>query len=135
MNKLKGVISEIQSDNGISLITVQSTGINISAIMVEAINSPSSLEAGNSILVTFKETAMSIGKNLSGEFSIRNRFDGEIISIEKSNLLTRIILNFNQMQLVSVITTASAERLHLSVGDHVTGLVKTTDIILIKTSD
>lgn len=135
MNKLKGVISEIQSDGGILLITITVSGITISAIMVEATNASFSLKSGDTILVMFKETAMSIGKNISGEFSIRNRFEGEINHIEKSRLLTKIILNFNHIQLVSVITTASAEHLNLEVGDHVTGLVKTTDIILIKTSD
>lgn len=135
MNKLKGIISEIQSDNGISLITIETSGTNISAIMVEADNASSFLKPGDNMLVTFKETAMSIGKNISGEFSIRNRFEGEIAHIEKSRLLAKIILNFNQTQLVSVITTASAENLALHVGDYVTGLVKTTDIVLIKTSD
>ncbi|TAN02030.1 MAG: hypothetical protein EPN39_00685 [Chitinophagaceae bacterium] len=135
MNKLKGIISEIQSDNGISLITIETSGTNITAIMVETANASSFLKHGDNMLVTFKETAMSIGKNISGEFSIRNRFEGEIAHIEKSRLLAKIILNFNQTQLVSVITTASAENLALHVGDYVTGLVKTTDIVLIKTSD
>lgn len=135
MNKLKGIISEIQSDNGISLITIETSGTNITAIMVETANASSFLKPGDNMLVTFKETAMSIGKNISGEFSIRNRFEGEIAHIEKSRLLAKIILNFNQTQLVSVITTASAENLALHVGDYVTGLVKTTDIVLIKTSD
>jgi molybdopterin-binding protein len=135
MNKLKGIISEIQSDNGISLITIETSGTNITAIMVETANASSFLKHGDNMLVTFKETAMSIGKDISGEFSIRNRFEGEIAHIEKSRLLAKIILNFNQTQLVSVITTASAENLALHVGDYVTGLVKTTDIVLIKTSD
>lgn len=135
MNKLKGIISEIQSDNGISLITIETSGTNITAIMVETANASSFLKPGDNMLVTFKETAMSIGKDISGEFSIRNRFEGEIAHIEKSRLLAKIILNFNQTQLVSVITTASAENLALHVGDYVTGLVKTTDIVLIKTSD
>jgi molybdopterin-binding protein len=135
MNKLKGIISEIRSDNGISLITIETSGTNITAIMVETANASSFLKHGDNMLVTFKETAMSIGKNISGEFSIRNRFEGEIAHIEKSRLLAKIILNFNQTQLVSVITTASAENLALHVGDYVTGLVKTTDIVLIKTSD
>lgn len=135
MNKLKGVISAIVTDKGISLITVNVSGIKILAIMVEATNMPSSLKSGDTILVAFKEISMSIGKNISGEFSIRNRFESIITYIEKSKLLTKVILNFNQCQLVSVITTASADRLGLNMGDHVTGLVKTTDIVLINTSD
>lgn len=134
MNKIEGKISAIESDDGISLITIQALGIHISSMMLEATHTPSSsLKPGDPVIVAFKETAMSIGKNISGGFTIRNCFDGEIIEMEKSKLLTKIILDFNQASLVSVITTGSADRLQLKVGDQVTGLVKTTDIILIKT--
>lgn len=135
MNKLKGIISEIQSDKGISLITIEASGLPVSAIMVEATNGQTLLKRGDNVMIMYKETAMSIGKNISGAFSIRNRFEAEITHIEKSSLLAKIILDFNQNQLVSVITSASAERLALKVGDSVTGLVKTTDIVLIKTPD
>jgi molybdopterin-binding protein len=133
MNKIEGKISAIESDEGISLITIQALGIPISSMMVEATHTSFSLKPEDPVIVAFKETAMSIGKSISGGFSIRNCFDGEIIKIEKSKLLTKIILDFNQTSLVSVITTGSADRLQLKVGDRVTGLVKTTDIILIKT--
>lgn len=135
MNKLHGIITEIASDDGMALITIQASGIKVTAIQVDANDESMRLKPGDSLTVAFKETAMSIGKNISGDFSIRNRFEGEIIHIEKSKILTKIILNFNQISLVSVITTASAENLQLKVDDQVTGMVKTTDIILIKDSE
>jgi molybdate transport system regulatory protein len=132
MNKIKGTISNIEVDNGISFVSIEATNSTFSAILIEATSSKLPLKKGMDILLTFKETSMSLAKNLSGKLSIRNLFDCTITGLEKSRILTKVKLDFHGIHLVSIITTASAEKLSLSVGDEVTGLVKTPDITLMK---
>lgn len=132
MNKITGIVRKIKTDEGLSWIALQVENLTLSAMMIEAAGRSLPLQEGDAVVVAFKETSMSIGKDLSGELSIRNRFDVVITSLTKSNVLTKLMLDFHGRQLVSVITTASAEQMQLAPGDRVTGLVKTTDMILMK---
>lgn len=133
MNKLKGYVQSIENDEAISIIKIEVEGNLVSAIRTELSESSAILEVGDSVMVSFKETAMSIGKNLSGELSIQNRFDVTIKAVTMHKVLTKITFDFRHRQLVSVITTASAKRMQLKPGDSVQGLVKTTDMLFTKT--
>jgi molybdopterin-binding protein len=132
MNKIKGTISAIDRDEGISFVSIESEKNILSAILIEATSSKLPLETGMDIFLTFKETSMSLPKNLTGNLSIRNLFDCTVTDLKKSKILTKVKLDFHGIVLVSIITTASAERLSLTAGDQVTGLVKTPDITLMK---
>jgi molybdopterin-binding protein len=128
MNHLKGVIQRIEADEDISLIEVLVQNSLFSALTMDK-----GFKVGDNVIVGFKETAMSIGKDTSGEFSIRNRFDLTVKSFTRGRVLTKVIVDFQGQELVSVITTASAERMKINTHDQVEGMVKTTDMVFIKT--
>lgn len=133
MNKLTGTIQDIEIDGDISIINILIGNTSFSAITIdEAL--PMSLNLGDDVTMGFKETAMSIGKGISGGLSIRNRFKAVIKSLTTGKLLTKLVLDFQGHDLISVITTASAKRMNLQIGDQVEGLVKTTDMVFIKNS-
>jgi molybdopterin-binding protein len=80
----------------------------------------------------FKETEVSIGKNLSGEISLRNRIHATIKQIDKGAVLCKIILDYKEIEIGSVITTRSANKLQLNVGDRVVGLVKANEVSIME---
>lgn len=135
MNRIKGTITAIKTDEGISLVTVEAAGQLFSSVVIDTPQTAPYLRVGNPVFLVFKETEMAIGKDLSGDLSIRNRFAATISAIEESSVLAKITLDFNGQQLVSMITTASSRRLKLQVGDKVEGLVKTTEMSLMKMED
>lgn len=132
MNKLKGFVRGIINDDDISIIEIMAEGVSLSAIRTKGGGS-FAINIDDQVIVSFKETAMSIGKNLSGELSIQNRFDLIIRSLTVGKVLTKILVDFGAHHFVSVITTASAKRMQLRPGDLVQGLVKTTDMLFSKT--
>jgi molybdopterin-binding protein len=132
MNQVKGTIRAVESDEGLILVSVESAGDTFSALMVETAENRS-METGMTVFMAFRETETAIGKDLSGGLSVRNRFPAVITAIAQSPILTKITLDFRGTQLSSVITSASAKRLELQIGDTVEALVKTTDMSLIKT--
>jgi len=135
MNYLKGTIQKIETDKEISIIEFVAENKLFSAMAIEGTGRSPHLKVGDNVMMGFKETATSIGKDLSGELSIRNRFNVVIRSLTTDAALTKVVLDFQGHEFVSVITTASAERMELKPGDHVEGLVKTTDMILAKTDE
>jgi molybdate transport system regulatory protein len=130
MNKLTAEISEIQISGDISLLKLYCEGSYFYSIMIHY--REDYIYKGNLVYMVFKETELSIGKDLMGGLSIRNRFQSVIEYIDKGKLLSEIKLNFNGHIITSLITTQSVEALSLQISDRVEGLLKTTELFIMK---
>ena len=130
MNKLTGKIILIESSPHMSMVDIDVEGDVFSSIVLETPASAPYLQKGNTVTLLFKETEVSIGKNLSGMISLRNRFKSTIKRLEKSDILTKVFLNYRSKEIVSIISTRSAQKLGLIDGDQVEWLVKTNEVSL-----
>lgn len=132
MNKLTGKISRIQQSGAILLVDVDIDGHGFSAMLIESATQPEWLQIGNIIYLVFKETEVSLAKNLSGLISTRNRMKCIVQQIERGELLSKISLQFQKCTVISAITTRSVEALELKVGDEVEALVKANEVSLMR---
>lgn len=132
MNKLPGTISKIQHSGAILLVDVDVEGHLFSAMLIESATQPEWLQTGNAIELVFKETEVSLAKNLSGLISTRNRMKCTITQIEHGELLSKIDLKFQSFQVSSAITTRSVVSLDLKIGDKVEALIKANEVSLMK---
>jgi molybdopterin-binding protein len=132
MNQLSGKIKSIETDGSISLVSIMAEHTEFFSLVIDTPQTAPYLRVDNSINIIFKETEMSIAKHMSGGISLRNRFPSVIRSIEPGKILSKITLDFKGQVLCSIITTRSVHSLHLQVGDHVEGLVKTNEISLME---
>ena len=64
--------------------------------------------------------------------SARNQFQGTIKEITLGNVMADVVVAVGENEIVSAITRVSAERLGLKVGDSVTAIVKSTDVLIDK---
>ena len=64
--------------------------------------------------------------------SARNQFRGTIKEITLGNVMADVVVAVGESEIVSAITRVSAERLGLKVGDSVTAIVKSTDVLIDK---
>ncbi len=64
--------------------------------------------------------------------SARNQFTGKIKEVTKGVVTTKVVVDVNGVDVVSVITLDAANDLDLKVGDEVTALIKATDVIVLK---
>lgn len=130
MNKLTGKIVLVESSQHMSMVDIDVQGDVLSSIVLETPASAPYLKLGNSVSLLFKETEVSIAKNLSGLISLRNRFKATVKRIEKSEILTKVFLNYKGNEIISIISTRSAQKLGLINGDDVEWLVKTNEVSL-----
>ncbi len=131
MNKLQGNIVAVKSSASMSIVDVKAGADIFSAVVLETPASAAYLRAGKTVTILFKETEVSIGKNLSGMISLRNRFPGVIKGIKTNEILAEITLAYQGLHIVSVISRRSAEKMELKEGDHVEWLVKTNEVSLL----
>jgi molybdate transport system regulatory protein len=130
MNNLVGEISNIKSDEHFSIVEMIVDENIFKSIIIETPETVPFLKTGNKINIMFKESEVSIAKDLKGRISLQNKIPCIIKGIEKGKLLSKIILDFNSKKIVSVITTGAVEQLELKENDDVLALVKTNEVIL-----
>lgn len=133
MNKLPAIITAIQQSGTILLVDAEVEGQGFSALLIESIIRPEWLQVGKAVDLVFKETEVSLAKELQGKISMRNRMKCKVLKVDKGELLSMITLQFNSFSIVSAITTRSVNSLQLELGDEVDALVKANEVSLMKT--
>jgi molybdopterin-binding protein len=64
------------------------------------------------------------------ELSARNQLKAKVKSIKLGAVMAEVVIEVAGQEVVSVITRSSAERLKLQVGDAVTAVIKSTEVML-----
>jgi len=64
--------------------------------------------------------------------SARNQFKGIVKSVKLGGVMAEVVVTVGDLELVSAITRSSAEQLALRVGDVVTAVIKSTEVIIDK---
>ncbi len=130
MNRLPGIIAAVEISGHLSLVDVDADGGRFTAAAVGTARNMHYLQPGKAVTLLFKETEVSLAKQLSGMISLRNRFPSRIKALECGRILSKITLDYHGREIVSVITTRSVQRLELAIGDAVEGLVKANEMTL-----
>jgi len=128
VNKLTGQIVLVGSSSQMSMVDIDVSGDVFSSIVLETPASAQYLKNGSKVTLLFKETEVSIAKNLTGLISLRNRFKATVKRIEKSEILTKVYLDYKAKEIISIISTRSTQKLGLTEGDEVEWLVKTNEV-------
>ena len=64
-------------------------------------------------------------------FSARNQLQAKVKTVTLGAVMAEVVLTLaDGQEIVSAITRASAESLHLKAGDDVTALIKSTEVII-----
>jgi molybdate transport system regulatory protein len=130
MNELRGHITAAETNGFVSLVDVAVGEDIFTAILLETPASAPYLARGSMVQVMFKESEVSLAKNLSGQLSLRNRIHARVTGIRRGAILSEIALDYRGQALVSIITTRAVERLALLEGDAVEALVKANEVSL-----
>ncbi|MGH2563179.1 MAG: TOBE domain-containing protein [Ginsengibacter sp.] len=130
MNIFKGTITSIKVSGGLSLVEINVNGIFLKSIIIETPDTASWLKEENEINVIFKETEVVIGKGLEHNVSMQNKIRGEIFEIEKGELLSKLTIAAAIGEIVAIITSNAVHQLQLQVGETITAMIKTNEIML-----
>jgi molybdopterin-binding protein len=64
--------------------------------------------------------------------SARNRLDGKIEEIQLGGVMAHVVIRVGENLIESVITRRSAEEMKLKIGDTVSAVIKSTEVMLEK---
>jgi molybdate transport system regulatory protein len=132
MNKLRGRITAIQSNEHMSLVDVDVDGDVFTATLLETPADAPYLQVGNTVEVLFKETEVSLAKGLSGLISLRNRVLTTVTEVRSGVILSEVVLDYHGHSISSIITSGSIKRLDIKPGDEVEAMVKANEVTLME---
>ncbi|MFW6126145.1 MAG: TOBE domain-containing protein [Chloroflexota bacterium] len=64
--------------------------------------------------------------------SARNQFKGTVKSVTLGQVMAEVVIETGGVEVVSLITKASAQRMDLKAGDEATAVVKATEVMVEK---
>tara|TARA_R110000765_G_scaffold243995_1_gene346341 strand:+ start:29 stop:427 length:399 start_codon:yes stop_codon:yes gene_type:complete len=130
MNILTGKITNLEVNGSLSLVSCLVNDLLFKAIVIETPETAAYLKKENSIKLLFKETEVIMATGDTSNISLQNKITGTVISIEKGKLLSQIVINSAVGTITSVITSGAVEQLNIQVGNQVTAMIKTNEILL-----
>ncbi len=135
MNRLRGRIVAIESNDHISLVDVAVGADTFAAILLETPASAPYLVRDRPVWVLFKETEVSLAKQLSGQLSLRNRIPCTVRRIRHGAILSEVTVDYRGVPISSIITSRAVLRLGLQEGDEVEALIKANEVSLAEAGD
>jgi molybdate transport system regulatory protein len=132
VNRLRGRISHVESNGFVSLVDVTVGPDSFAAILLENPDSAPYLAAGRAVEILFKETEVSLAKNLSGLISLRNRMKATVRQVRRGAILSEVEMDYQGAVVTSIVTTRSIDRLGVAPGDTVEALVKANEVTLME---
>ena len=69
---------------------------------------------------------------MAAKLSARNQIEGKIVELELDGVMAHVTVQVGKNQIESVITRRSAQEMKLKVGDRVSAVIKSTEVMLQK---
>jgi molybdopterin-binding protein len=130
MNTYQGNISQIQTSEQLSIVTVQIGAQTLKAIVIDTPETVSYMKINETIQVLFKESEVIISTDRQPNISLQNKISGTILSMKMGTLLSRLVIQTAIGQVVSVISTNAITELGLKEKQPVTAMIKINEVIL-----
>ena len=64
--------------------------------------------------------------------SARNQFKGKVKSVKLGNVMAEVVVTVGKLEIVSAITRGSVDQMRIKVGDKVTAIIKSTEVMIQK---
>ena len=128
MNKIKAHITKIENVDTLNLLTFDVQGQQMQMMALEIENT---LAVGSEVTLGVKATNVALAMVKSDTLSIENQLEVKLVSIERGQLLSNVCFEFNSATWESVVTTASMEKMTLTVSQNVIALVKASDLSIV----
>lgn len=131
-NQIQGVIETINKGGVNSELFVKlKSGYIVVAIITNSAVKSLNLCVGDEVTSFFKSSSVLIATQSGLAISARNKLDGEITDICDGEVNSEININIgNGDQIAAIITTNSVKDLSLKVGDKVSAIIKSSDVMI-----
>ena len=132
-NQISGVIKSLSKGMVNAEVIIETdSGSEISSIITLGSCVRMNLEPGDKITAIIKASAVLVAVGDSFIVSARNNLQGIVKKIISGSVNDEVVVESGGIELVSIITKASVERMDLKEGMAVSALIKASNVLLMK---
>jgi len=125
MSQIKATIKAIENFKSLNIVSFDFNEIVLKMVSLDL---NEDVKSGKKVMLNIKPTSVAIAKNLCGMLSYSNQIVSIIKDMEVGELLCSLKLLAGEDEFESIITTSSAKRMDLHIGDEITALIKANEI-------
>ena len=129
MNRIEGVVEEIRSRRGISLLRCRSGSEEIVMLSLEL---PEGLETGKEVTLGVKATHIALAPLSSPDWGIDNRVPVEIARIEEGEIVVSLELRRRERAMEAVLTRSAFAKTGLKEGEEAYALFGAAEVALLE---
>ncbi|RXJ86540.1 molybdopterin-binding protein [Arcobacter sp. CECT 8985] len=124
MNLLNATVSKIDTLDTLNIVEFKFYDITLSMMSLDLHN----ISVGTKVVLTAKASNIAIAKEFQGQISLANSIEGKIVTLDIGKLLTSIRIQHKHTVITSIITSKSANRMNLKLGDIVNAIFKSSEL-------
>ncbi len=130
-NQLVGVVELIENGKiNASVYIKLKSGYTIVSVITNGAVENLDLKIGDEVIVIFKSSSVLLTTDMSLNISARNKLNGVIETIHFGEVNSEVIVNIGGDLVASVITKNAVGNLDVKVGDRVTAIIKSSDVMI-----
>lgn len=131
-NQIQGVVEHIEHGKVNSSIYLKlKSGYTLVSVITNSATENLNIKENDEVVAIFKSSGVLVTTDLSLNISARNKFQGVISEINLGDINSEIIIDIgNGDKIASVITKNATGSLDLKVGDNVSAIIKSSDVMI-----
>ncbi len=132
MNILSGVIIEVSSHQGISLVDIRIGDDEFSSLIINSEATQEYIFKGNKVNLLFKETEISLKRYHEKSVKRQNKVVVDVVSIVRGQILSEVKVKYKNVVLTAIVLTRILNELALEVGKKAILILRSQEVLLSK---
>lgn len=130
-NQLVGVVELIENGKiNASIYIKLKSGYTMVSVITNGAVENLNLQVGDEVVAIFKSSAVLLTTDMSLNISARNKLGGIVETINFGEVNSEVVVNIGGDLIASVITKNAVGNLDVKVGDRVTAVIKSSDVMI-----
>jgi len=130
-NQLAGVVEMIENGKiNASIYIKLKSGYTMVSVITNGAVENLGLIVGDEVVTIFKSSAVLLATDMGLNISARNKLSGVVETINFGEVNSEVVVNIGSDLIASVITKNAVGNLDVKVGDRVTAIIKSSDVMI-----
>lgn len=130
-NQLAGVVEMIENGKiNASIYIKLKSGYTMVSVITNGAVENLGLIVGDEVVTIFKSSAVLLATDMGLNISARNKLSGVVEAINFGEVNSEVVVNIGSDLIASVITKNAVGNLDVKVGDRVTAIIKSSDVMI-----
>ena len=130
-NQLVGIVELIEHGKiNASIYIKLKSGYTMVSVITNGAVENLNLQVGDEVVAIFKSSAVLLTTDTSLNISARNKLTGVIETIHFGEVNSEVVVNIGGDLIASVITKNAVGNLDVKIGDSVTAVIKSSDVMI-----